>query len=69
MLILNHDTDRLVGGLMNKKARRSESRGQLVFKNLIGDRFVSTEEGLANFNRIKKELKLTRFQVNIKKRK
>ena len=65
MLILNHDTDRLVGGLMKKK----ENRGQLVFKNLIGDRFVSTEEGLANFNRIKKELKLTRFQVNIKKRK
>lgn len=63
MSFLNLNHHGMVGGLMNKKARR----GQLVFKNLIGDRFVSTKEGLANFNKIKKELNLIKFQVKIKK--
>ena len=64
MLILNHDTYGLVGGLimqlkkLNRKKRKKESdKGQMTFRNVIGDYFVSPKEGRDRFAKIKKEIK------------
>jgi len=64
MLILNHDTNRLVGGFimqmrkLNRKKRKKESdKGQMTFRNVIGDYFVSPKEGRDRFAKIRKEIK------------
>ena len=44
--------------LASKRAERNDvERGQLVFKDIIADRLVSTKEGLVKFAKIKELLK------------
>ena len=66
--ILNLNPSRLVEGLVmqlkkrnrlaSKRAERNEiDRGQLMFKDMIADRLVSTKEGLVKFAKRKELLK------------
>ena len=44
--------------LASKRAERNEvDRGQLMFKDIIADRLVSTKEGMVKFAKIKELLK------------
>ena len=69
MYIRYNDVNRLVEGhimqlkklnrkKLNRNNRKKESdKGQLVFKNIIGDYFVSSKEGLDRLAKIRKEIR------------
>ena len=53
---------------MKTRAKKLESeKGQLVFKSITKDRYVSREEGIENFAKIKKDLEKIVFKININK--
>ena len=67
MSFLNLNHHGMVGGLimqlkkLNRKMRKKESdKGQMTFRNVIGDYFVSSKEGQDRFTKIKKHVQNSR---------